>query len=210
MVMDPYVVRKGEHLLGLATRMGFEATSVWEAPENERLRAQRNSMHILAPGDVLFVPKARPKKWLPVTMGSVNRFVATVPTMPVTVRFLWSGRPLPGAACTVRELPRLRGLATGADGVLTLQVPATTVAITLDFASPAISAGLWLGHLDPLRTPSGLAQRLQNLGYMRRDGAPDAATLAVALRGFQRARGLSPTGISDGDTWTHLSDAHGC
>ena len=57
MEMRPYVVRQGEHLAGIAARYGFDPQPVWEHEANSELREQRRDPQILAPGDLLYIPR---------------------------------------------------------------------------------------------------------------------------------------------------------
>lgn len=63
--MVPYVVRQGDYLLKLAQRYGFDAEEVWSHPRNEDLRKLRKDHHILAPGDIVYLP-VKANEWLPI------------------------------------------------------------------------------------------------------------------------------------------------
>ena len=69
---------------------------------------------------------------------------------------------------------------------------------------------LRLGHLDPVTSVSGVADRLNNLGY--HDGSrPTEITpdLREALRAFQKANDLQESGEADQATQDKLSEVHG-
>jgi hypothetical protein len=51
--MQPYVVRENDFLLKIAFEFGFDADSVWNAPNNDDLRRLRPNPNQLFPGDVL-------------------------------------------------------------------------------------------------------------------------------------------------------------
>jgi|HubBroStandDraft_1064217.scaffolds.fasta_scaffold01167_4 hypothetical protein len=76
----PYVVRTGDYLLKVATRLGFDADQVWSDARNGRLRSVRGSPNVLCSGDVLYVPE-KAKRWLRVKTGAVNRFTVHVPLL---------------------------------------------------------------------------------------------------------------------------------
>jgi hypothetical protein len=67
-----------------------------------------------------------------------------------------------------------------------------------------------LGGLDPIDTPSGLADRLNNLGYGGGE-RPTALTaqLREALRAFQQDQELRVTGDADDETKAKLQELHG-
>src|SRR5690606_16290140 len=49
-------VKAGECLSSIAFENGFFPDDVWQAPENEPLRAERDNANLLVPGDSLFIP----------------------------------------------------------------------------------------------------------------------------------------------------------
>ncbi len=99
----------------------------------------------------------------------------------------------------------------GGDGMLSLSVPARSRTVRVTFASPAASVDLQVGHLDPIDTPSGRRQRLNNLGIPVPDARDekDGHALRRATALFQLARGLPPTGDFDPSTQSALEEAHG-
>jgi hypothetical protein len=103
----PYVVRRGDHLLKIALRMGFDADAIWQGPKNAALRATRPSMNLLCVRDVLYVPERPARAWMPIEVGSMNTFVAEVPTVHLAMKFAFEGKPLASEKCTIRELPKL-------------------------------------------------------------------------------------------------------
>jgi hypothetical protein len=48
--MEPYVVRQGDHLKGIAAARGFDADDVWNDPANAELKALRKT-HNCSPAD---------------------------------------------------------------------------------------------------------------------------------------------------------------
>jgi len=219
--MTPYVVRRGDHLVKIATSRNLDPDAVWQHPKNADLRKKRKSMHVLCSGDIVFLPDAPAAKWLPVNVGASNSFVATVPTVKISVVFSRAGKPLAGESCTVDELPALGSLTTDGSGSLTFQAPLHLEHMTVSFAKYGVKYGLRVGHLDPVEEPSGVLQRLRNMGYTRRvpgggvwrgsgPQSPDEAELLHGLIAFQAAQKLPPTGILDQATRDALAKQHGC
>jgi peptidoglycan hydrolase-like protein with peptidoglycan-binding domain len=68
-----------------------------------------------------------------------------------------------------------------------------------------------VGGLDPVEETSGVQKRLVNLGHYRGpvDGEP-SVDLTAAIRAFQSANGLEPTGEPDDATREKLRKVHGC
>jgi hypothetical protein len=211
--MIPCVVRQGDHLPKLAARMGFDANAVWNDPRNAELRARRSDWHMLCAGDILYVPEPT-KKWLPVAVGAQNRFMAAVPRIEMRVAFRKGGKPIARAACVVHGLPPPNDFTTDADGKLAFAAPVTLESVTVEFAKPHFVQRLRIGHLDPIDEPSGVNQRLKNLGVQSFTGplpaALDEAAMGQAVQTFQTAQGLPATGTVDDETRLRLKDAHGC
>lgn len=67
---------------------------------------------------------------------------------------------------------------------------------------------LKIGYLEPIDSPSGVRQRLNNLGFSPGE-LGDEADIKEAARMFQRKHGLSPTGELDDATRAKLRDAGG-
>jgi hypothetical protein len=86
--------------------------------------------------------------------------------------------------------------------------PEGTLTITLAYGA-VIEAPLIPRRLDPVSTPEGIAQRLQNLGFYRRAITPvDPLALGLAIAAFLRKQNLALT-ISETDLQAALLDAHG-
>ncbi len=198
----------------LAHRMGFDADAVWNHPKNHDLKELRGNPNILCVGDILYVPEAPPpKKWMSVTVGSNNSFSAEVPGIALSLNFAQGDKAIAFADCIVHGLPLPNKFTTDGSGNLSLKVPVHTQSLVVEFPKIPMVRRLRVGHLDPLTEPSGLAQRLQNLGYFspRTQADPsNDASLGRALAAFQADNGLPATGTVDADTAKALEKAHGC
>jgi hypothetical protein len=213
--MIPYVVRRGDYLLKIALRMGFDADTVWNDPKNADLRAARPNNRLLCVGDVLYVPEKPPRAWQSLSVGSSNKFKATVPAVHVALKFVFEGKPLASKKCTIRELPALGELTTKSDGALEFDVPMAMDLVTVLFADMGLIQPLRIGHLDPVTEPSGVYQRLNNLGCVLDEpddsGAPSAQDLKEPLADFLRAEGMSDaSGDLDDAARAKLKSVYGC
>lgn len=188
--------------------MGFDAQTVWAADQNASLREQRTDPNMLCAGDILYVPKPKPV-WQAVSVGSVNTFVGTVPTVKVTLTLNQNGQPIANATCNVHDLPAPLQVTTDSNGKLQFDAPATQESVTLEFPSVSLVRRMRIGHLDPVTEDSGVTQRLRNLGFLQRSD-DSSGGLARAITAFQRANGLPPTGAVDDDTRSKLTSQHGC
>src|SRR5437868_6079112 len=83
----PYVVKSGEYLEKIAHARGFDPDACWNDPKNKDLKDLRKDPNILCAGDVLYVPEPKKKAGLPVSIGSSNPYVATIPMVDVSLQF---------------------------------------------------------------------------------------------------------------------------
>jgi hypothetical protein len=193
--------------------MGFDADAVWNDPKNATLKKLRGSPNILCTGDVLYVPDAGPREWLRLSVGSTNRFVATIPGIALNLAFSLGGKAVAGADCIVHGMPPPNRFTTDGDGKLALTVPVITQALTVEFPKIPLVRRVRIGHLDPSTEPSGVVQRLKTLGYFspRTAVSPsDSHAIERAVSEFQKDQGLPVTGQVDADTQSALEKAHGC
>jgi hypothetical protein len=218
----PYVVRQGDHLLRIAYDHGFDADAVWKDPDNAALKKLRVTYNVLLPGDIVQIPDGDPK-WTSLKTGSTNSFTAPA-AKPCTIKhtFVLDDGPLANAKYRLQgsvddETPKT----TDGDGTATFDVPVDADAVQITFEDAGTYL-LMVGHLDPVATPSGLEQRLIQLGYLEPagDGGDDAdddgalvdreAVVADALSAFQGDSGLPVTGTADDATNQKLAQAYGC
>jgi hypothetical protein len=203
----PYVVQQGDYLDKLATRLGFDAKAVWNDGANAELRAKRKPDQ-LHPGDVLHVPD-QPPKGVPLEGGTVNRYQARVPRVPLNLEFETDGKPNANEACVVEGLGEPLEVTTGGDGRLSLSVPVTVREISVRFVKRNVVYPVRIGDMDPIEEPSGVAKRLVHLGFLVDEPEEEPDLVADALRRFQRREGLPETGVLDDATKAALLRAHG-
>lgn len=184
--MEPYVIRQGDYLLSLAYQFGFDADAVWNDPKNADLRQLRSNPNILYPTDLLYIPDPTPAPMTTLTVGTTNSFVASAPTVTITLTF--SDTSLASQAYTVRELEQLTGLTSDATGTVTFTIPVTLATATIVFTASGATYVVKIGNLDPIDTLSGVFQRLQHLGFIDDDAECDSSNLEpvrLALRNFK-------------------------
>lgn len=210
----PHVIRQGEYLLRLCEARGLDVAAVWALPENAALRERRASHFVLAPGDVVHLPVREPEP-LRLSRGQTNAFRVRRARVSVSVTLRGAGEPLAREPFVV-ELPGDDEVAGFTDdrGVATFEVPMHLEVVTMQLPARDHVVRVAVGHLDPRDTDAGVAHRLENLGFLDDDvdflgEAERRARVRDALRAFQEARGLSPTGELDDDTATALEQAHG-
>ena len=206
-------MRQGDHLRRLAHARGVSPESIWEHDDNADLRAARESMEALLPGDILWLP-SEPAGGVAIMPQQSNSYRAHVPWVDVelTLRDA-AGEPLANASVSL-EGARERSAQTDGGGVLAIQAAAHRRQIQVTLDDDGRSFGLRIGHLDPIEAPSGVDGRLENLGYfvsLGIDGDEHERDLRrrAALRDFQSAQGLEPSGEIDDATRDALREAHG-
>jgi N-acetylmuramoyl-L-alanine amidase len=216
--MRVHRVQKGECFASIATRYGFSSwRKLYDHPSNRALRERRPNPNLLAPGDEVAIPEARP----------LARRVATNTTQTITLKteptLLRLKIPEEGE---FRYQIRLEGSVIVGDivapGVIEHEVPlgARTAEFTIwphRFERPEHAgreATIWslsIGALRPADDVRGVQARLVNLGYFngREDGQLTPETVA-ALRAFQEEEGLDVTGNCDQATRAALVSRFGC
>ncbi len=184
---------------------------IWNLPDNANLKSLRKNRNILAPGDVLYIPK-KPPNWAPVVAGSTARFTVEVSTVKVKLKLHdESGGPMKNEKYTVHTLAGSTDGTTDGDGFLTVDVGVHERAVQIDLPARGHSATLQVGGLDPPDTPAGLRARLHHLGYLSHARAGHADdTLAGAISAFQEKEALPITGQFDAATSDALTKRYGC
>jgi hypothetical protein len=208
---EPHVVTQGDHVEKLAFLRGASPDEVWNDARNAPLKAKRENMHQLSPGDVIYLPSA-PVDWLPLSEGASNTFTARLPMKHVRLVIRGhDGRPVANAPYVVQGLALREGEAaprgqTDASGALKLAVPITQREVTVVLPRHHVEYQLRIGDLDPKDTESGARQRLKNLGFLAPNAPPDG-DISYSIAAFQRSVGLPITRHLDAATLDALHDA---
>lgn len=211
--MIPYVVRQGDYLVKLAFHHGFDVDEVWKHPKNAEIRGKRGDHHVLAPGDVVYLP-VKPKEGLPLRKGTTNRYVAKVPRVPINLSFHDERGPLAGTPFIAKGGAKPAEGKTDGEGKVTLHVPVHVTEVTVELPEHGLRQRVLVGHLDPIGESTGAVSRLLQLGYLRRNGdgsVPTAedAVVREAIVAFQNKQGIDPTGALDQPTRDALQQAYG-
>ncbi len=206
-------VIQGDSVPSIAASEGFvDWRAIWDHPENTELRALRASPHILAEGDVVFVPE-RVTHQQSVATGQRHRFVVRVPTIAIKMTLKdRRGRALANRRFELDAGGVTRSGTTDGDGRFEVSVPATASSGELRLLGangPELTMPLAIDHLDPVEQPSGVRQRLRHLGFLPQQD-PDPRAIEAALRDFQRAHRLPESGTADDATCATLREKHKC
>ncbi len=210
-----HVVQEGEHLAAIAAAHGFsDPRTIFDHPDNAALKAERKDPNILLPGDVLVIPE-RERREESAPTDTRTSFTTSTRRLLLRLRVLdVSGNPVEGPAF-------LEGGAVmqQQDEIREAQIPASKVQDTLSLPkSPPrereIAFPLAIGALDPIRTPSGIRDRLNNLGYFAGFSAVfETEQFKWAVEEFQcdhqKAHKLKVTGVPDKPTLRALAKEYG-
>lgn len=211
--MRPYIVKQGDYLEKIAHALGFDADTVWADGKNAELKQKRDP-NLLHPGDILYVPDAKPT-WLPLQAGTTNQYVADVPKTHLKLTFSNAGAPRANEPYVVKGLGAAVDGTSGGDGTIEIDVPVHVREIQIVFPKAKIAYPVQIGDMDPIDETAGVRKRLQHLGFepsWADPGPPEEVMLAadrLALLSFQRVNGLETTGVADDATKKALVAAHG-
>jgi len=217
-ILKPYVVRQGDNLTCLAFRRGFDAETVWNDPKNDDIRAMREDMDVLYPGDLLFLPDSAAAS-VSLSAQTGNNYGANVPKITLRIAFEDDDGAYAGEDFVVVGVDPPLELTTDGEGVAVFEIPYTTKSPKVIFPARKEAYVVDVGHLDPVTTKSGVQQRLRLLGWLPHPTTAvtsDALAKTVAhyemseaLKQFQEASGVTPTGEIDKPTRDALVAAFG-
>jgi hypothetical protein len=202
-------------MLGIAAEFRFDDwKAVWNLPQNKELRDKRPDPSVLLPGDEVFLPDPKPLVFTLAT-GQRHRIVVKRPKVQIRPQVLhMDATPIAAAKYTLTPANKPLEGQTDGDGWLEQRIPygrrefVLTVNLSDEPEGPIFDWRLAIGCLDPVDTPSGLQQRLSNLGYWPA-GESNPAVLPFGLRAFQEDHDLDATGEADQATCDKLKEVHG-
>lgn len=203
-------VQQGENVDSIAFLYGHLPDLLWKHERNAALRDQRDSRGVLHPGDLLFIPPLK-QRTVTVPTGATHRFVVRGVSSRLRFRARINGQPLAEQPYVLEVGSRTLEGVTDADGGVDcpLRPDAPRALLHIGHAPFVHTYELDLRALDPVTEPSGLRQRLSNLGYLPVREAVTDESLLAAVRRFQAGLGLEPTGTADARTRELLRQAHG-
>lgn len=209
-----YTVKQGDHLFGIAEENGFhDYRIVWDHPQNAELKKTRENPNILFPGDQVFIPDPEIREE---SRGTDKRHSFEVNTQKLQLRMVLEDlyeKPIAGAPCDLMVEGEIHKLTTNGQGLIELEISGkakNAVLIVKSDQTPFqdLEIPIKIGSLDPIDTPSGQQERLENLGYFPGDGDKDA--LESAVEEFQCDNGLAVDGVCGPLTQAKLKRVYGC
>lgn len=214
----PHEVKQGECIAKLAFNYGLAPDTIWNHPENAKLKADRKELHILNSKDVVFIPPKTLKK-ISVNAGEQIALQQQSALEKLRIRFLhYDDTPR-------TELPFLVSIKTSKNDVWPNAQGKTDAAgfVIVDVPPNAVFAEILLGEgegqeihefnlgfVDPIDTVSGVKARLNNLGFECGEETEEMNELTIgAIRAFQRRYGLEVNGERDDKTLALLQEKFG-
>lgn len=202
-----------EHLGHIARFYGFEqATTVWNHSSNSPLRQRRADPYLLLPGDEVVIPEKTPATFRLAT-GKEHPLTVYLQLLTLRVKLLTlSGEPLQNASVRVSVDGQEEEQTTNGEGFLDLSVPMDAHRASLQ--ALGLTYELALGGLDPAAEPSGIRQRLCNLGFCAGDEEPSKLVpdplFELGLELLQVAQELPIDGAVSPPLIAALAKEHGC
>ena len=212
-----HIVAPGDCLISIAAEHGFSSGEfLLKHGDSEPLAAERTVPGVLMEGDEVAIPDhAKFEKAL--ATDKVHKIVVKVPKVALRLRLVdVDEKPLAGVKYRLVSPEGEEEGATDGNGVVDhvwKGMPGTCEVLvphedgTLD-EGPRYGWKLQLGHLDPIETPTGVRQRLMNLGYWPDSDEEAGKILPYALRGFQYNHDLEITGKLNDATKAELLKEH--
>jgi len=205
-----HTIDQGDCISKLAEKHGHFPDTIWQDDGNADLRRERDDMNILLPGDEIHIPAIRAEQHDGDTEKR-HRFRRKGVPAKFKVRMMALGEPHADVPYQIKIDGTLGEGQTDGDGYLEEWIaPTAQVAeVTLQLPEREERYVFQLGHQDPIDQPSGVQQRLRNLGFEVEvterldDQTRDALTL------FQQMNDLDPTGEIDDATKSKLDELHG-
>lgn len=202
--------KSSDCISSIAVETGHFWQTIWDHPANAELKRLRGNPNVLRQNDSVFVPDMRPKS----ESGHVDqhhKFVRLGEPSKLLLQLLEDDEPRANMPWILEVDGKQFNGTTDDDGNLAIPIRGNTQQVLLRVGHPGSedSYELNLGEVEPIETESGVAARLENLGYLTNRHAMHGQPLADALRAFQSRHGLAATGRIDRETREQLLIRHG-
>lgn len=206
-----YTVKQGDSIASIAYKHGFFPDTLWNHPNNRELKANREHPNVLKPGDIVFIPDLRLKEVAKSTEQKHQFVLKGVPTK-LKLRFLDRGKPKRDQPYVLKVGRKKENGYTDENGFVEFSVSpnASGGKIEVGEGKDKKVYTLNIGHLEPIESITGIAERLRNLGYVVEKGTIELTPeLKFAIRTFQSRNDLEVSGEITSETKEALIEAHG-
>lgn len=206
-----HAVKKGDCIESIAEEYGIFWRTIWDAPENAKLKSARENPNALLPGDKVFIPE-KDSGGEDCATDSKHRFLRKGVPSELRLILRCAGKPVKDTPYSMNIDGVFTDGKTDADGKIIQKISPSAKKCEISVGSDPdiIEYELYLGKLDPLSELTGVQDRLINLGYDTSECRGESCTAtAGAIRAFQGKAELSVTGEADQATADALKDAYG-
>lgn len=206
-----HTVGPSDDMASIAHRHGFFWETLWNLPENEPVKSERENPNVLLPGDQIHIPDKR-KKIEDCADQQKHRFVRKGVPSKIHIVLRRDGEPRASLPYVFEIAGQKQEGQTGEDGSIELTIPpgASSGKLTLTDEGNTEVRTLAVGQLEPVATALGVQQRLANLRYdIRPTGKEDDQTVAAA-NAFRADHELEAAPALDQTLRDKLVEVHGC
>ena len=203
---ETVIVGSQDSILSIAKSHGFFWKTIWNHGRNAKLKQLRKEPEILMPGDEVYVPKVDPKK-VSKPNEARHKFKLKGEQAKFKIQLKQLGEPRKGEDYILVIDGTITTGKTDGDGWIKCDIPNDAVGGEIKLQGGKEVISISIGHLDPADEPSGVRQRLENLGFAVSDGE-DEKMPEQALKDFQEKHELKVTGEFDGPTKAKLQEKH--
>ena len=215
---NDYVIQQGDYVSKIAAERGFsDFQTIWDHPQNQKLKQDRATPNVLAPGDKLFIPEKEVRTEVRSTDAKHEFILSGKPLkLRIVVRDMID-KPVTGKPCDLKVSgsPDVTPLSTDGTGMVEREIKPDAANGKLQLKDAALpidlDLDLLIGHLDPVDKITGQKGRLNNLGYDAGE-VNEEVTLQFksAVEEFQCDHKLTVDGDCGKKTQAKLKEVHGC
>ncbi len=206
-----HTVVAGDHLSRIAQKYGFrDFHTIWDHPDNARIKALRVNAHVLEPGDTVAIPDKQPHTESAPT-DQTHRFRTDAARLLLRMAIKdFDNQPVAGMACTLTVSGKKHALTSDGDGVIEAEIDRSATDGLLEVPDLGVSHVVRIGFLEPVEVDAGCHERLINLGYYPGSFDDlDAEVMRNAIEEFQCDFEMPVNGELDGATRDKLKEVHG-
>ena len=207
-----HTCEKGDSMPKIAAEYGFaDYNTIWQRPENDALRGQRDNPNVLAAGDQVYIPDKQPKTVQAAT-GAKHSYTLKGKSTHLRIKILdFAGSPLKSASLQLTVDGQTSTVTTDGDGLLDQVVPPDASSATLK-GDTIGELQILIGTLDPVDEEAGLRERLHNLGYLvaSDDVNVGEEDLKFGIELFQADNKLPIDGSDTASVQDKLKEIYGC
>lgn len=203
--MATHKIKQGDCISSIADKNGLFWNTIWNHPDNARLKQERKDPNALLPGDEVFIPEKEIKSF---SGGTETKHCFRQLGVPakMKLRFLINDEPRANTKYRLYvDNVLLKEGSTDGDGYIDESIMPNAKEgkiVIIDDENNQEHYPFKFGSLDPLDTEEGIKKRLFNLGY-------DISDLPNAIGEFQQKYKLEVTQTIDDATKSKLNEVFG-